>query len=79
MAGMTSSTASRHVSHEPGGVASIVEEIRFLHLEADKTRAAASEAGDEQIIAELLQLAEQYDCEARRLNLVDAAERCSSR
>lgn len=50
--------------------ATAVEEIRLLHLEAERTRAAALAADDDRISADLRQLADHYDREARDLNLM---------
>lgn len=50
-----------------------VDEIRYLHLEAERARAEAGWAMDDKRRAALLQLADHYDREARRLNLIEAA------
>jgi hypothetical protein len=52
-----------------------MEEVRFLHKQADDCRTAAKNAGEDQARRDLLQLAERYDEEARRLNMVEIVER----
>ena len=54
----------------PRDFAAAVEEIRQLHLEAARARAAAVAADDDTISADLHRLANGYDREARNLNLV---------
>ncbi len=79
MFGPTDRMKARHVPHSPRSAAATVDEIRYLHLEAEKARAAAVAANDDRISADLYQLASHYDREARQLNLVAAAEQCSAR
>ena len=50
-----------------------MEEIRRLHRQAEKCRAAALAARGEPARRGLEQLAERHECEARRLNLAEIA------
>jgi hypothetical protein len=52
-----------------------MDEIRFLHRQAEACRQAAQDAGDESARRGLVQLAGHYEAEARRLNLAELARR----
>jgi hypothetical protein len=52
-----------------------VDEIRFLHRQAETCRREAQEAGDDAARRGLVQLASHYEAEARRLNLAELARR----
>ena len=47
------------------------EEIRLLHLKADRVRTAAKAANDDAMSNLLLRAADGFEYEARRLNLDD--------
>jgi len=48
-----------------------MDEVRLLHIEAAKARAAAAHASSAWARSSLEQLAEGYEGEARRLNLLE--------
>jgi hypothetical protein len=52
-----------------------VDEIRFLHRQAEACRQEAQSAPDEMSRRGLNQLASHYEAEARRLNLAELARR----
>jgi hypothetical protein len=52
-----------------------MDEIGFLHRQAQACRQAAQEAGDDSARRGLAQLAGHYEAEARRLNLAELARR----
>jgi len=53
----------------------MMDEIGFLHRQAQACREEAQSAGNEEARRGLLQLAGHYEAEARRLNLADLARR----
>jgi hypothetical protein len=48
-----------------------MDDIRHLHLRAERVRAAAGFIADDQFRAKLIRQADQWDDEARRLNLIE--------
>jgi hypothetical protein len=48
-----------------------MDDIRHLHLRAERARAAAGSIADDLFRAKLMRQAEQWDEEARRLNLIE--------
>ena len=52
-----------------------MDEVRFLHRQADECRRAANDIADEQARRGLQQLASHYEREARRLNLAELDRR----
>jgi hypothetical protein len=54
-------------------------DIRHLHLRAERARAAAASTADNQFRAKLMRQADQWDDEARRLNLLEVKNTASSR
>jgi hypothetical protein len=48
-----------------------MDDIRHLHLRAERARTAAGFTGDDLFRAKLIRQADQWDNEARRLNLIE--------
>ena len=51
-----------------------MDDVRLLHMEAEKARAAAAHASSAWARSSLNRLAEDYEGEARRLNLLELTQ-----